>query len=259
MKEKEFGKLSKQQLRSFYAQYYSLDHTIEDFDNLLKEKSDNFLTVFKLMPPWSGYYELEFSNLIGLFILAAGLSERVHACAKENDPQQAFLDYLDSNPDFPIPEDDLTDEMKGQFMACLFAITNNIMSLRIHSLTLNELVARAREDDDESIFKAVLIDRSVVGTPTVLKRIALAQIMNDESFMNQLTKAITRTKPRRPLKEYDDLRYMFEVIDESIGIENLTHDKLYDLLVVDLELYPNEFSSFSELLKDRNRKVKKTK
>lgn len=259
MKEKEFGKLSRKQLREFYAQYYQLDSTIEDFSNHIDDEPDKFLRLFKYMPPWSSFYELKFLHLIGMFVLVTGLSDIIKSFAKTDDPQQAFLDYFNSDPDFPIPEDVFTDEMKGQFMACLFAITNNIMSLRIHSLSLNELIERARDDDDESIFKAVQIDRSVVGSPTVIKRIALAQILNDESFMNALTKAITRTKPRRTEKEYDDLRLMIELVDESFGIENLTHEKLYDLLAEDLELYPNQFSAFSELLKDRNRKVKKTK
>ena len=259
MNEKEFVKHSRNQVREFYSQCYQFDTEVEDFNSYIKEKPDKFLTIFNLMPPWSSYYEMEFLHLILLFFLVSGLSDKAQAFAGSEDPPQEFLDYINTNPDFPIPDDDLTDEMKGLFLSCLFAITNNIDSLKVHSLPINELIARARSDDDESIFKAVLIDRSVVGTPTVVKRIAFAQIFNDESFMNELTKAITRTKPRRPHKEYDDLRLMFEFVDEAFGIENLTHEKLYDLLAEDLELYSNKFPAFSELLKERNRNVKKVK
>lgn len=64
------------------------------------------------------------------------------------------------------------------------------------------------------LFDAVLIDRTVISTPSVAKRLQIAQLMRDESFFNKLSKSITRTRARKPNKEFNDLRFMMAALKE---------------------------------------------
>ena len=63
-------------------------------------------------------------------------------------------------------------------------------------------------------------------------------IENDGEFFDHLAKAIKGTRPKRPLEKFDDLRFMIELLDRSVGLKNISQKKIYNLLVEDLELYP---------------------
>jgi len=122
---------------------------------------------------------------------------------------------------------------------------------------MHALVERAANGDDEALFMAVLVDRAVVQAEPIAQRICHAQMLGDESFMNQLAKAITRTKPRRPSQEYDDLRLILQLLDEASGLDTSTDEELYQLLVEDLELYPDDrkdpLAGLKKLIQKRKR------
>lgn len=135
---------------------------------------------------------------------------------------------------------------------------NNIYqmaSFSMFSQSLSELVNKAKSDD-EALFDAVLVDRSVVGCAPIVQRIQYAQLISDESFMESLSKAMTRTRPRRPAKGHDDLRYMLEAMDDMKMYESATKAELFDIFANDLELYEldgkeDPFSGFKRLLERR--------
>ena len=84
-------------------------------------------------------------------------------------------------------------------------------------------------------------------------------MIHDEPFFNQLAKAITRTRPRRPESEHDDLRYMLEAVDEMNEYQGLTMKEKYDLLAVDMELYDTDgkkdpLSGFKRLVERRDKR-----
>ena len=91
-------------------------------------------------------------------------------------------------------------------------------------------------------------------------RIAKASALCDEEFMHQLSKAITRTRPRRPSEELDDIRFFIELIDEIKGLDDITHAQVYDLLVEDFELHPRPESvpleSLKKLIQKRNKNTR---
>ena len=262
--EKEFGKLSRKQLRELYTQIYKIPGEKEDIIRFVGEENSKFIEVFKLMPPWCHYYELEFTQLALFAISCFGFLDTFKRFASTPDPNQSFLDFLSSDADIDIPDDELTPEFIAVCLSLLFALIGNFESHGAFHKPLSQLIKEAAEGNDEALFNAVLIDRTVVGVDAINKRIAFAHLIQDESFMNKLAKAITKTRPRRPKREYDDLRYMIEVLDQACGLENLTYEKIYDLLVGDLELYPSgqlkdAFGAFSEILKQRNKAVGKVK
>jgi len=104
------------------------------------------------------------------------------------------------------------------------------------------------------------VDRSVVANPIIAMEIGLAVLRQDESFMNLLAKAITRTKPRRDAG-LDEARFMLQVIDEIEGLENISNEEIAEYLTNELSIYPSCGSDPEAAIKkllQRRRKQKGT-
>lgn len=241
--EKEFGKYSRQQLRELFSYHHLIKQQGEEISGIAREDASNLIEQLSVGPLWSTWYELTYNNFLIAMLSSFGLVEEVLAAAKQEDPQQAALDLakdIDESPDDDI--DEYSDDEKGVMTSLFFALHGNINAQRLYSQTMSELVSQAQYDDD-SLFNAVLVDRSTVACPTIARRIQLAEIQHDESFLNKLTKAITRTRPRRPASELDDLRLMLDIVEDSKPLTEFSYDELYGLLIEDLELNPPNLSS----------------
>lgn len=236
--DKEFGKLSRQQLRDLYAYHQLVNQNKDELKVLVRERKDRVRRLLAKTPPWANWYELPWTQNLALFLVVTGLNEVISETLEQLDPQQAVLDYIDS--DIECPEGELSDEEHAWLTSLIMSIFGQITCMSIYSQSLSELVEKSKNGDDESLFNAVLVDCSAIATPSIARCIQLAHLVGDESFFQKLAKAVTKTRPRRPANEYDGLRYMIEVVDESIGLDHLSGDQLYDLFVDDLELYPND-------------------
>ena len=243
--------------RELYARFHQLNVEVDELSELVLEKKSKIIEIFDRVPSWSHWYELPWRRVLAVFLVLAGMDKAVIQASKTENPQKYLFDYFDKNPD-PINEDDLSDDEKALLMSLFMNILHQMQSLAIFSESLSDLVAKAK-NDDEALLDAVIVDRSVVSCPMIAKRIQYAQLIHDEPFLNKLAKAITRTRPRRPESEHDDLRYMLEAVDEMKGSQELTMKEKYDLLAVDLELFDIEskkdaFGTFKKLLQRRNKR-----
>jgi len=257
IKEKEFGKLSLDQAKRVFALLYgyrSEKHDL-DYDKELNEKLKS------AVEPWGHFYEVSFIYTLAVFLILCGLDGLISKIAGHEDPQEAFLNLAELDlDDLEIPED--LEENMPVFLSMLMAIIGNIQSLSQFSIPLSLLIERARSGDDDALFKAVYVDRAALQAPTIQKRISQAQVSDDEDFMVQLSKAISRTRPRkRPLPEYDDMRYMLEVIADMDNLKNLTSTQIYNLLAKELQLYGNDeddrLEAFRKILRKRNKVARK--
>lgn len=238
--------------RELYARLHQLNIEVEELPSFAKAKKDKFLEILQHCPPWSYWYEMPWKNSLAIFLMISGLDHLVIKASKDENPQEALFKIFDANPD-PINDDDLSDEEKAVYLSLFMCIHHQIRSLSIFSLTLSQLVEKAKTND-EALFNAVLVDRSVISCPTVAKRIQIAQLCGDEAFLNRLSKAITRTIPRRPETKYDDLRFMLEAIEDMKELSGLTVKEKYQLFAEDLELFDTEnkkdsFEAFKKLLR----------
>lgn len=254
--EKEFGKYSRQQIRELFAYHHQIKLHTEELSDLSKDHEDNMVELLGLGPPWSYWYELPYQHFLAAMLTGFGLMEAILDAVKKDDPQQAALDLLKEDKDlYDEKIDDCSDGEKGILASLFFALRGNINAQRIYSQTMNTLVSQAKSDDN-SLFNAVLVDRSAVACPTIARRIQLAEIKDDEGFLNKLTKAITRTRPRRPLSELDDLRLMLYIIEDSKPLTEFPLDQLYSILIQDLELNPatngsDYYDGFKKLIQRR--------
>lgn len=251
--KKDFNKSPPTQLRDIYALYYQQKNSVDELSDLVKEKIEA-IKVLSNASPWSYFYEIPYRLFLVIYILEFNLADTLHDIANSDNQIQKLQDFIDNQPDEPDEEEPLTDEEIGCRFALVLASMFQFKSITIHSQPLSALIEKARDGNDEALFDAVLVDRSAVSAPSIAHRIQIAQLADDESFMNQLSKALTKTKPRRPAKILDDLRYMIEVIDEQIGLSNATHDNLYDILAEDLELYEGSMDGFIKIIQRRNKR-----
>lgn len=240
--------------RDLYARFHQLNAEVDELPEIAKEKREKVEAILRHCFPWSYWYELPYKQSLAIFLILAGLESLIIDASKSDDPHKFIFDFINTDPD-PLNEFELSDEEKSVFISLFMSILHQIRSLSIFSMSLSDLVEKA-EKDDNSLFDAVVVDRSVVCCPSIAQRIQFAQLSDDESFLQKLAKAITRTRPRRPESEYDDLRFMLEALDEMKEYKNATQQEKYNLLAVDLELFDTEgnkdaFEAFKKLLRRR--------
>jgi len=86
--------------------------------------------------------------------------------------------------------------------------------------------------------------------------------MQDESFFQKLSKAITRTRAKKPNKEYNDLRFMMTAIKQHSCYSSISKDDLYQMVAEDLQLYSTDnkdsFRSFFKFIERLRQPVNDT-
>lgn len=112
MKEKEFGKLSRFQIRELFALHHQVAKQDQELSVLSIQKQDTVSEILQSGIPWSWWYELPYNEFLIFALVKFGLWEEVSAAAKADDPQQAALDFINeenkqplSDPDYYPPEE----------------------------------------------------------------------------------------------------------------------------------------------------------
>lgn len=256
--KKEFGKLSSQQIKRLLALVEKgLDEKL-DLEQSINEDPNKVSNFIKDKAHWSIYYELPYPHFLGLFFIALGFSDKIKEFASLEDPQEAVISWGESEPMLSPEPDDQSDEEKIIIFGLMMAMTRNFSAIQQFHIPINDLIAKAKEDD-EALFDAITVDRHVLNTPTATTRIARAEATNDGQFFDLLTKAINKTRPRRPKEDFDILRYMLSALDEATGLSNLSYEQIHSLMVEDLQLYPDDvkdsFSGLKKLIQRRQKDI----
>jgi len=163
--------------------------------------------------------------MIACFLAIIDLLDDVINISEQPNPEELMLDLLES--DITIDDEDLTKEEQAALASLGMAVFIQVDSLSAFSEPINDLIQRLKGGDDQALFDAVLIDRTTVSTPSAAKRLQTAQLMRDESFFQKLAKAITRTRARKPNKEYNDLRFIMVAIKEHSCYSRTSKEELY--------------------------------
>jgi hypothetical protein len=202
------------------------------------------------------YYDYSLAHVIGLFFHHLGLLDFLHKVVTSEEPHKKLALACVDNAEIDIAFELVSEEQQLEAMTVTLAIFGHLRALQMYSQPIDRLMARVGEGDDDALFEAVMVDRTVMATKTIAKRIARAQLIDDRSFFDKLAKSITRTKPRRPNPEYDDLRFIIEVIDEAKSISAFTYEQLANVLIDDLQLYPDAgadpVSGLTKFIQKRN-------
>ncbi len=244
--DKEFGKLSRQQLREFYAHYHGAGTQKSELLQVFKTRESRFRKILTLVGSWGEFYELRASTIVLLFMHVTGLLPAFQAACLQDDPQQGVLDFLDSPQEFI----ELSDDLEAMGFVLFMAQMGNFQASISFGQSISDMVQRVASGDDEALFKAVRTDRAVLYAEPIAQRIALAQVLNDNAFMDRLAKAVTQTKPARPKPDLDDSRFLLGLLDDAIGLQNIANKTVDELIADDLQAISgsNTFDRISKLL-----------
>lgn len=242
--------LSDESIQDLYKAIIKLDTESEVLDELILNGAGRFTSLNQGNLTWAPYYMLPWEVLLILFMDCFGVLEEIKKIVFESeDPNKAMLNYITSDPESPLDEDELSDEDALILFGMVQALSYNLIAYKQYGVPLNTMISRSK-CDESYLFKAISIDRSAVSCPLIATRIAKAELDQDESFMNLLAKAITKTVPRRPKPEYDELTFITAALLESDTLSSKSQDDTYELLVNNLKLYPNTGKDpFSGLIK----------
>lgn len=236
---KEYGKLTADQFREFIGYIPALLtmlHKMNDFiASTPAAKFDSvMLGDYGL---YSHVYELPYLQHLSMVVLALNRQDDVKAMAAAPDPQEAILDLLRTQDDIEDkPHNPAFDEQ--DVVALAYSLGRTMQSLATYGRSISSLLQDVRENKNhDSLFKAIRMDRAVVGCPTAMHHIARAQIRGNKAFFKHLRSALAGPSSK-PMVALEPVRYAFLTLRE-MGVNNLSEKDIRALMVDNLKVYPN--------------------
>lgn len=256
--KKDYGKLTAHQFQEFIQ-------ILPDVFTILREVDKHLACTpaakFDRVVPgdfcgYSHVYELPFVEHLSWVVVALNRQEEVKTIATSPDPQEAVLAILrerDEGDDKPQHKS-FTDE---DVLALGYSLNRTMQSMATYGRSISSLLQDARENNNhDSLFKAIRIDRTVIGCPTAMRQLAKAQIRSDNRFFKHLQAAL-KGPSKKPMIGLEPMRYTFLLLRE-MGINDLTEKDLEHLMVDLLKVYPRVPGAAKNLRAQyqRSRKIK---
>lgn len=242
--KKDYGKLSTDQLRQLVGTLPELNNQraelSEAIGTLSKQKLDTLLVRGY---NWGDIYEYAFVEHIAIAAIAFNSVGTLSAALASDDPQQHILDNLHSC------EGDLSTHSAfshQDLLGIAFSLQRTILSVMLFQRSISGLIQEVREDDNmDSMFNAIRVDRAVMNCTTVADKIARAELRGDKRFFLRLRNAL-KGPSQKHWMAYCDLRYSLAALRE-LGFDKMSDAQLEKLLVHDLKVYPNSPSARKNL------------
>jgi len=233
--KKKYGKLTADQFRQFIDQLPAFQAMADELRQAMQEAPEERWTELLTQDfSWSWVYELPLSWHVALAIYAFNLKDWLVEVADSPDPQQMVLDDFqkelsdDFHPDIEVQEG----------LGLLISLIRNLQCILWHGRSLSALLHEVREDDNlDSLFKAIKLDRTVVNCLTAADRIAKAELQNDRMFFRRLSNAF-KGPSQKEWVGLAGMKLSFHLL-RDFEINGLTDDDLEYLLVHKLEVYKN--------------------
>jgi hypothetical protein len=206
---------------------------------------------------WAPLYELTFVEACALLLYVLDKVEWIKSMAAAPDPQETALAELDK--DTPLEWNGGPGGVfsKSDLFGLFVALQKNVLSIMLYKQSVCGLIEDAREHgDDDALFKAIRIDRSVVSCPTAAARISRAEVLGQKRFFLRLGSAL-KGPSKKHWEGYRHLRYSLFMLRE-FGLDSISDDRLEHLLVKTLKVYPDTPSARKNLRKQysESRKIK---
>lgn len=197
---------------------------------------------------WSLVYELPMPQHLILIFGAMGYLGIVERVVRgQEDALGAMLSFMEE----VIAKDDEPEWSGGDggmfkeedVVGLTVGLIRQFESVQTFGKYLSELVEDVRGDKDESFFKAIRVDRTVMSCPTFAARLARAELQGDKEFFRLLGNAL-KGRWEKPWDSYNDARVLLQILHEG---------KLLDTLSVGAEanrLFIDELKVYSARGKD---------
>lgn len=187
---------------------------------------------------WAELYELPLSTFVILFLVAfGGASELLSVESVEEVVGLLRRIVEDSDePDFFEHLGEPTVHLSQLMFVVGRCADFNLKAVSIYFQSINDLVERVRQGNDDAFFNAVRIDPSVIQAPTIARRLAFAHMGNEATFLDEYRKAVS-DGPETSRLAYSDLRLVLKAVDELQGLVKLPRAEIHQAVVNDLRLY----------------------
>jgi len=205
-----------------------------------RDGNEILLSIYNSAPPWAQLYSHSSTEIVVTALTMIGMLERVVHAATSKNKVKAVIELLNEamSEEFGKELDKLWDSTdlheKAILASLLFATLGNLDANAAFEKTMDELIDEA-SSNDIALFKAVLIDPTVVALPHISERIRMAHMRGQKEFIKDLAKSISKRKKRRRVR-LDDVRMMLALMDEIVGLDSLTHKEIADTLIDDLDV-----------------------
>lgn len=247
MENHQYGLTSAESIRNFLEFWSNFQIGFDETRELIKDDQALIYADSTFGFSWSHLYELPVkehfgktlapilsdSNFLKIFQGLASSKDQIAHIPLMCDQVDAYFDTLDAP----------TKEEAQEFIphiAALFGLhLSSYFSLKCvfyYGCFLNELIAKARDGDDKSLFNAIRLDPTVVGCQTAVLRISKAAFLQDHGFFKKLKAAICGKLSKREQANYQKMRLVLEILYEAKS-DRLDDDQLHHLFVKALKLY----------------------
>jgi hypothetical protein len=247
--EKEYGKLSLDQFKrllSFLPEI--LDQQTEIQKAFRSASSAKLEEVIGEGLYWAHIYELSLVEHLALVAQALGIGEFIVAAAASSDPQEVVIADLERDESDQVTANaESTMYTKSDVVSLVLSVQYTIKSITVYGRSLSVLIAEVKGGNDDSLFKAIRVDRTAIANPTIAGRIARAELMGEKRFFDRLRSAL-KGLSKKHWAGREKLRYTMAALRE-LGPDQLSDDELERLLVKELKVYPNQPTARKNLRK----------
>lgn len=238
MLDKEYGKLTA-------SQFAELVGFIPVLLKIIKDANEHIACVplvkfDEAMTGDYGYYcyvyERPFAEHLDSVLVGLNRQHDLHTLVASTDPSEAVLESLRHMDD--VEDDRPWHEgfQKGEVLALVFALGRTITSMTTYGRSISGLLEDVRErNDQEALFKAIRMDRAVIGCPTAMRLISRAQLRDNKAFFKRLRTALAGPG-KKQWEGREVMRYAFIILSE-MNIQ-LSEEELETLMVDVLKAYP---------------------
>jgi len=249
MISKPYGKFTLEQLKQFKDLVHDTRNLAPSLEQVINEADPQKLkAIVGENFSWFHYYEMSFIDHMAWGTLILNWQDDLRHAAQSEDPQQAFFDFMNSLD----PDEDWQGGFQGRFekrdlLALVVSTIKTIKCIMVHQKSLSTLIEEVRQGNDNALFNAVRIDRTMVACPTIVHRISIAEMQGDNKFFLRLKSAL-KGPSRKHWVGLEELRFMMHTIVDT-GADQLTGENIEQLFVEHLKLYPRNPGAQKNLYK----------
>lgn len=237
----QFGNMDTEALKAMRKLLPEIWNLPDELSQIVESKREKLEREWPDGFTWAWLYELETKHfcLIGLAVL--GLLPLIEKARKEKRPaHELLIEAVLANAE-PL---EWGGGLGGQFskfdlLAIQVASMGMTQSIGLYGQLLSKLVADAASGNDEALFQAISVDRTVVSLPFVAGRLARASLLNDEAFLQQLRKAL-KQMPHDNLKDHQDLKFFLHLLNELDSLASLPASDADWLFIQELKVYSSK-------------------
>lgn len=235
MKALEAGQCSTEELRNLLDHFLWLMNEGSTLPQDLKRLSeDRWQELFPKACHWSSLYEFPTLHITFMTLERLGLSNRVVEISRTSvTPKSDAFAFLQSQIDNDIPEGLTVSDL----LTYGYPLYKTLVCWLTYGKTLSTLFLDFKNGNDQALFKAVSIDRTLLSCPAVAQRLEKAELCNDQRFYYQLQNALNGRKASTT-QAYDPARFLIATLDEFDLFETVSQQERYRLFTAEFDAYP---------------------